>query len=152
MKGLEPQILDHLTMDAKSTTQVIIEIYGQDCNLDHARTQVHEALRALEGDGLIESRMLNTSKPTRYWALPGGRFPDGVECPLTQRILAALMDGPMTMEQLSNAVYTHAEAPDSVNSQKRLGKALNRLKGKSKVERCRGANGKMWPSTWKLVE
>lgn len=152
MKGLEPQILQHITVKAKSTTEIIRDLYGDDCNLDRARTQVHEALKALEDDGKIESRMLNISKPTRYWALPGGDFPQGSQCPLSQRILTALIDGPMDMTALSGAVYTHAEAPLSVNSQKRLTKALARLKEKGLVERCLGANGKWWPTTWKLVE
>lgn len=152
MMGLEPQVLSHLSKVAKSTTEIIKEMYGEECNLDRARTPVHKALVALEEDGTIESRMLNTPKPTRYWALPGGAFPEGAECPLTQRILIALKDGPMVTDSLAKAVYSHAETVDSVNAEKRLGKALKRLRDKGKVEKCLGSNGKWRPTTWRLVE
>ena len=89
MRDLEPQLLAIITIEAKSTSEIIQQLGREYVTRDRARTQVHEALRCLEDDGTIESRMCYIGNPIRYWSLPGGTFPVGVAdsrpCPVLLR-------------------------------------------------------------------
>ncbi len=152
MKVLEPQMLALVGYEAQSTTELIKRLYGEDYpHIEGARVQVHEALAALEGDGLITSRMCYSGMSrhnARYWALPGGRFPsESPVTPLTERVLGALSDGPLMIEAIYSKVYSDEERTDQLNSEKRLYKALNRLKSKGLIERTPST-----PSTWRLTD
>ena len=152
MRRMEPCLLHMMTDKAQSTTYFIRAIYGDDYNaVEKARVQVHEALTCLERDGKIESRMCyaGPGQPSaRYWALPGGTFPPGVDIPpLTERIVSCLSDGPKDMNAIYQAVYTDEDTVDTTNAYKRLSKALNRLRQNGQVVRIDAR-----PPTWRLAE
>jgi hypothetical protein len=153
MRLLEPRIMGIMTSEAVSTTDVIRLLYG-DIDPERVRNQVHEALTGLERDGSIESRVSNEGRPVRYWALPGGTFPDGVHAsPLSERVLDALDGGPMRIDALFEEVYTEPEKTDRVNAGKRLSKVLNRLRARGQVHRCRDPEtGSLNPSTWERTK
>ena len=152
MRRMEPCLLHMMTDEAQSTTDFIRAIYGEDYKaVEKARVQVHEALTCLEQDGLIESRICyaGPGQPSsRYWALPGGTFPPGVDTPpLTERIASCLADGPKDLNAIYNAVYTADDTADSTNAYKRLSKALNRMRQRGQVVRTDAR-----PPTWRLSE
>ena len=152
MRVLEPQIMEVMTLDAMTTTEVIRAVLGELAPIDKARKGFHEALVCLEDDGAVESRLCYIDGlPTRYWVLPGGTFPEVEGKPLTDRIADALADGPMGIEAIYQAVYTDAERRDPQNARKRLSKALNRLADRNTIERCECPQTGQWtPSTWRM--
>ena len=154
---LEPQIMAVMSMEAMSTTDIIKALYGPDYPyIEAARVQVHKALKCLESDEVIESRLCHLDgdlphKAVRYWGLKGCNYPHAEGQPLTDRITAALSDGPMRIDQLCEAVFTEDELADR-RSRSRLIKALNRLREARRVERIRDpVTNALTPSTWRLM-
>lgn len=118
MKGLEPDIMAIMTMEAKSTVEVMDTILAGRAEWEKAsnRTRIYGVLRALEKKEMVEGRtcIIDPHRPPiKFWALPGGTFPEGIQrATLTVRVREALTDGPMTMDALSEAVFDDVERDD----------------------------------------
>jgi DNA-binding PadR family transcriptional regulator len=94
MRYIEPDVLALLTREAKPTGQICRELYGDDYAMQASK--VFYALDSLVRHGWAESRMvtLQNGRRVRYWALPGGSFPEEGPVLLVDRITDALRSGP----------------------------------------------------------
>lgn len=82
MMDIEPEVLACISMEAISTAEVMDRLFTQEWEKMTKRGTVFKALCNLEDSGLIVSqkvRIDTTVNPSRYWALPGGSFPKGVD-------------------------------------------------------------------------
>ena len=82
MMDIESDVLACISMEAISTAQVMDRLFTQEWEKKSKRGAVFKALCNLSDRGLIISekiRIDTTVNPSRYWALPGGSFPKGVE-------------------------------------------------------------------------
>ena len=82
MMDIEPAVLACISMEAISTKEVMDKLYSQEWEKKSKRGAVFKALCNLDDQGLIISKKIRidtTVNPSRYWALPGGSFPEGVE-------------------------------------------------------------------------
>jgi len=78
MMDIEPEVLSHMTMVAKSTYEVVASMYSTEYEIKSKRGAVFKALCNLEERGLIISKVIRTdlsNNASRYWVLPGGTFP-----------------------------------------------------------------------------
>ena len=154
MKLLEPQVMEIVGMEAMSTAEVADRVYeAKGWRTDYEKSKVYAALKSLWAKGDLESRMCQpdgVAIPTRYWALPGGAFPKGAEASMSDRILSALTDEPMSIDVLLPKVYP--EYKDRLRAMQNLNKVLNRLRESGKVERTSDVrSGSVWLSTWRKV-
>jgi len=153
----EPIVLEHLSDDARSTSEVVKAVLGlkrEPTALE--RTHIYIALTELEKDGLVESRRsydTDSHHEVRFWVLAGGRFPeDHTTRSLASRMEEALRTGPMTTRQLYDAVFTETERVDEKLAMKRLWHALNRQRSSGRVRMSRGERGAGRPSVWEWIE
>lgn len=150
MKSLEKELIALVTMEAQPTKAFTEHIYkGQPSwRIAQARPHVLRALTALEDDGVIESRMCKQSYSghvSRYWALPGGRFPQELDVKeLATRVVLALSIRPMNLDQLYDTVYYQEEQTDFESARKRLNKALYRLQDKGTIIKDSGSRTACW--------
>lgn len=82
MMALEPIVYDVITLEAKSTYEVMTSLYTSETDIATKRGVVFKALCNLAERGEIVSKLIRTStaaNPSKYWALPGGTFPKGVD-------------------------------------------------------------------------
>lgn len=82
MMDLEPQVLEVISYEAISTFDVVKRLYTTEWEIKSKRGAIFKALCNLEKRGCIESRVIRqdrTVNPSRFWVLPGGTFPKGVD-------------------------------------------------------------------------
>ena len=82
MMALEPIVYEVITLEAKSTYEVMTSLYSSETDIATKRGVVFKALCNLEERGAIVTKKIRTStaaNPSKYWALPGGTFPKGVD-------------------------------------------------------------------------
>lgn len=79
MMDIEPDVLRCITLEAQSTFDIVQKLYENEWEVKTKRGMVFKALCNLESKGSIESKKIKASRssnPARYWALPGGTYPD----------------------------------------------------------------------------
>jgi len=155
MRSLDVALMKMIGMEAQTTSDLMARIFEGEPEWKRKQMRGHvlTALGDLERDGKITSRICRTaySGPvSRYWALPGGRFPQELDCKaLTTRLINALSVRPMSNEELFTTVYYSEEKSDKDNAMKRLNKALYRLEDQGMVQK---ETEFIRASQWRLVE
>lgn len=155
MRMMESQLMKIITHDAKPTKEILSTIYAKEpeWKRKQARPYLLTTLAGMEDNGAIESRMCRTDysgSVSRYWALPGGRYPPSLDVKaLATRVVNALAIRPMNQEELYSAVYYPEERADPVGAMKRLNKALYRLQDQGMVEK---ETASIRATAWRLVE
>lgn len=157
MRYLEPAVKEALTYEGQTTTEITQAIFGnEDWKVSRERSKVYNALVSVRGSGGCESRICRIDKSTpaaTYWALPGGRFPEGIGPEISERLLSILdKDRFKRTDIIFSELYSDREVDDRTQAMKRINRALNRLKDahlveKGDIETCDGTPF----STWRLL-
>jgi len=155
MRLLDASLMRIMDIEAQSTSTLMNRVLEgvPEWKKKQLRGHILTTLGDLEEDGRITSKIcrINYSGPvSRYWALPGGHFPEELDCKaLTTRVIYALSVRPMSNEELFSTVYYDEEKVAKDNAMKRLNKALYRLEEQGMVQK---ETEYIRASQWRLVE
>ena len=109
MKLLEPTIKDILG-DRVMTTTDVYQALPESTKRYVEKKKVYHVLCAMADKGEVKKSMRYSTQATVilcYWALPGVEFPeDEATVQISVRIKAVLQDGPKTMREIYNTVFS----------------------------------------------
>ena len=155
MRYMEAGVLAQVTMEARSTSEIVKAYWGLDREpTSQERTHIYILLAELEEDGIIESKklyVLKSNHEVRYWALKGGKFPTEHGRILIDRIQDALKGGPKTTKELFDEVYLPEEKQDKSMALKRLWRALDRARDRGQVRTARIPNSPGKKVLWEWI-